>query len=137
MKHILLYLTGLVFGLGISISGMANPAKVLNFFDIAGSWDPSLAFVMGAALLVTAPGYWLIFRRDGPIFGNRFHLPTATQIDRRLVLGSFTFGIGWALAGFCPGAALPVMSTLNPSVLIFTAALILGMLLARWQIART
>ncbi|WP_371168843.1 DUF6691 family protein [Aliiroseovarius sp. 2305UL8-7] len=137
MKLLLTYLAGLIFGLGISISGMANPAKVLNFFDFAGQWDPSLAFVMGAALLVTAPGYLLVFKREKPMFAERFMLPGKHLIDRKLVLGSFTFGIGWGLAGFCPGASLPVLSTLNPSVLIFTASLITGMLLARWMIAQT
>ncbi|UWQ13093.1 YeeE/YedE family protein [Aliiroseovarius sp. M344] len=135
MKLFLTYLAGLVFGLGISISGMANPAKVLNFFDVFGSWDPSLAFVMGAALLVAAPGYALVLKREKPAFAESFKLPGTRLIDRKLVLGSFTFGIGWGLAGFCPGASLPVISTGNPSVLIFTAALIAGMLLARWMIA--
>lgn len=134
MKLLTTYLIGLVFGLGISISGMANPSKVLNFFDFAGIWDPSLAFVMGAALLVAAPGYLLVFRREKPVFAEHFKLPATQVIDRKLVLGSFTFGIGWGLAGFCPGASLPVISTGNPSVIIFTVSLIAGMLLARWMI---
>ena len=134
MQLLFVYVAGLIFGLGIAISGMANPAKVLNFFDIAGTWDPSLAFVMGGAILVTAPGYWLVFRRKQPVFGQGFALPGKFLIDRRLVAGSFTFGIGWGLAGFCPGASLPVLSTGNPNVLIFTASLIVGMLLARAMI---
>ncbi|MCK8484944.1 YeeE/YedE family protein [Aliiroseovarius sp. S2029] len=137
MKLLLTYLTGVVFGLGIAISGMANPAKVLNFFDVFGAWDPSLAFVMGAALLVAAPGYALVFKRPKPIFAQSFKLPGTKLVDRRLVLGSFTFGLGWGLAGFCPGAALPVISTGNPSVLIFTASMIVGLFLARWMIATT
>ncbi|MCK8463637.1 YeeE/YedE family protein [Aliiroseovarius sp. S1339] len=137
MKLFLTYVVGLVFGLGISISGMANPAKVLNFFDFAGTWDPSLAFVMGAALLVAAPGYVLVFKREKPVFAENFKLPGTRLIDRKLVLGSFTFGIGWGLAGFCPGAALPVISTGNPSVLIFTASMVAGLFLARWVIANT
>jgi len=127
----------LIFGLGISISGMANPAKVLNFFDFMGTWDPSLIFVMGAAILVTAPGYLLVFQRSRPMFGAKFTLPGTSLIDLKLVLGSFTFGIGWGLAGFCPGAALPVLSTGNSNVLTFTASLIVGMLFARWAIAVT
>ncbi len=122
---------GLIFGLGISISGMANPAKVLNFFDIFGTWDPSLAFVMAGALAVNIPGYRLAFRRPAPVIEPRFQLPDKRVIDRRLVLGSATFGIGWGIAGFCPGGALPVISTLEPGVLLFVAALIVGMLVAR------
>ena len=122
---------GLIFGLGISISGMANPAKVLNFFDIFGTWDPSLAFVMAGALAVNIPGYRLAFRRPAPVIEPRFQLPDKRVVDRRLVLGSATFGIGWGIAGFCPGGALPVISTLEPGVLLFVAALIVGMLFAR------
>lgn len=122
---------GLIFGLGISISGMANPAKVLNFFDIFGTWDPSLAFVMAGALAVNIPGYRLAFRRPAPVIEPRFQIPDKRVIDRRLVLGSATFGIGWGIAGFCPGGALPVISTLEPGVLVFIAALIVGMLVAR------
>jgi hypothetical protein len=122
---------GLIFGLGISISGMANPAKVLNFFDIFGTWDPSLAFVMAGALAVNIPGYRLAFRRPAPVIEPRFQIPDKRVIDRRLVLGSATFGIGWGIAGFCPGGALPVISTLEPGVLLFIAALIVGMLVAR------
>lgn len=122
---------GLTFGLGICISGMSNPAKVLNFFDIFGTWDPSLAFVMLGALAVNIPGYRLALRRSAPVVEPRFQLPEKRVIDRRLVLGSATFGIGWGIAGFCPGGALPVISTLEPGVLLFVAALIAGMLVAR------
>jgi uncharacterized protein len=122
---------GLIFGLGITISGMINPAKVLNFFDIAGTWDPSLAFVMGGALAVAIPGYRLVLRRPAPVLETRFQLPDTRVIDRRLVLGSATFGVGWGIAGFCPGGALPAIGTGHPDVLIFIAALIGGLLLAR------
>ena len=125
------YLIGVVFGTGIAVSGMANPAKVLNFFDIAGTWDPSLAFVMAGALAVNIPGYMLAFRRPAPVVEPSFQLPDRRVIDRRLVLGSATFGVGWGIAGFCPGGALPVISTLEPGVLLFVAAVIVGMLLAR------
>ena len=131
MRIVSALLIGLVFGLGISISGMANPAKVMNFFDIFGTWDPSLAFVMGGALAVNIPVYWLAFRRQAPVIEPRFQLPDRRVIDHRLVLGSATFGIGWGIAGFCPGGALPVISTLDPGVLLFVAALIAGILLAR------
>lgn len=122
---------GLIFGLGITISGMINPAKVLNFFDIAGTWDPSLAFVMAGALAVAIPGYRLVFRRPAPVMDQGFQLPDTRVIDRRLVLGSATFGIGWGIAGFCPGGALPALGTGDPTVFLFLAALIGGLLLAR------
>lgn len=131
MRLLSAFAIGLIFGLGISVSGMINPAKVLNFFDIAGSWDPSLAFVMGGALAVAIPGYRLAFRRPAPMFEERFQLPDTRVIDRRLVLGSATFGVGWGIAGFCPGGALPAIGTAQPEVLIFIAALIGGLLLAR------
>ncbi|MDA5094533.1 YeeE/YedE family protein [Aliiroseovarius sp. KMU-50] len=135
MHLIVIFTTGLIFGLGISISGMANPAKVLNFFDVAGIWDPSLGFVMGGALLVTIPGYRLVFKRTHPVFSEVFSLPGTQLIDRKLVLGSATFGLGWGLAGFCPGAALPVLSTGNQDVLIFMISLVAGLLVARWAIS--
>jgi uncharacterized protein len=122
---------GLIFGLGISLSGMANPAKVLNFFDIAGTWDPSLAFVMGGALLTTLIGYRLVFRRRAPVLDAGFHLPAAKAIDARLIGGSALFGIGWGISGFCPGGALPALGTGSADVAIFVAALVAGMVLAR------
>ncbi len=131
MRIVSAYLLGLLFGVGISISGMANPAKVLNFFDVAGSWDPSLAFVMGGALAVTFLGYRLVLRRPAPLFEPAFRIPAARQIDWRLIGGSAVFGIGWGIAGFCPGGALPALGTGRPEVWIFSAAMIAGILLAR------
>ena len=131
MRLILAYLAGLIFGAGISVSGMINPAKVLNFFDIAGSWDPSLIFVMGGALLTTMLGYRLVLRRPAPMFDTRFHLPTRRDIDLRLVGGSAVFGLGWGISGFCPGGALPALGSGRAEVLIFAAALIAGLILAR------
>jgi len=132
MRLLLGYIGGLIFGVGIMISGMANPAKVLNFFDIAGVWDPSLAFVMGGAVVVTFLGYRVVLKRPGPTAGTKFHLPTKRDIDLPLVAGSASFGVGWGIAGFCPGGALPAIGTGNPSVLIFVAALIVGILVAKW-----
>lgn len=131
MKLFAAFLTGLLFGTGIMISGMANPAKVQNFFDVAGHWDPSLAFVMGGALITTAIGYRVILRKPAPRMGSRFHLPSLQAIDTRLIAGAAIFGIGWGIAGFCPGGALPALGTLDPSVLIFTAAMVAGMICAR------
>ncbi len=132
MKLVVTYLIGLVFGVGISISGMANPAKVLNFFDIAGSWDPSLIFVMGGAVVVTFIGYRLVFGRPAPVMDTKFHLPTNRAIDIRLIGGSAVFGIGWGIAGFCPGGAIPALGTGRWEVFLFTGALLAGVLLARF-----
>lgn len=132
MKLVATYLIGLIFGVGISISGMANPAKVINFFDVAGTWDPSLIFVMGGALVTTAIGYKLVFGRETPLMEGTFSLPTARNIDVRLVGGSAAFGIGWGLSGFCPGGALPALGTGRWEVFVFTAALIAGIALAKF-----
>jgi uncharacterized membrane protein YedE/YeeE len=131
MRLLSAFAIGLIFGLGIAVSGMINPAKVLNFFDLAGTWDPSLAFVMAGALAVAIPGYRLVLGRPAPTFEPGFQLPDTRLIDRRLVLGSATFGLGWGIAGFCPGGALPALGTGDPAVFLFLAALIGGLLIAR------
>lgn len=131
MRLIYIFFIGALFGMGIVVSGMGNPAKVVNFFDITGTWDPSLIFVMGGALAVTALGYRFVLGRKAPLFGPEFHLPVARQLDARLLAGSATFGIGWGIAGFCPGGALPVLGAFEPSAWVFTGALIAGILVAR------
>jgi len=131
MRHLATYLIGLVFGVGISLSGMANPAKVLNFFDIAGTWDPSLGFVMGGAVIVAFFGYRLVLRREKPVFAPIFDIPTNRRIDAKLIGGSAVFGIGWGIAGFCPGGALPALGTLDPRVALFVLALVIGIFAAR------
>ncbi len=131
MRILAAYIVGLLFGLGIAISGMINPAKVINFFDIAGTWDPSLIFVMGGALVTTFIGYRLVFGRARPLIGETFAAPASRQIDARLIGGSALFGIGWGIAGFCPGGALPALGTGRWEVFAFTAALIAGILIAR------
>ncbi|MDR9394115.1 DUF6691 family protein [Roseovarius sp. SYSU LYC5161] len=131
MRLVVTYLIGLIFGVGISISGMANPAKVLNFFDVAGAWDPSLIFVMGGALAVTFLGYRLVLARDRPIMSERFHLPASSAIDRRLVGGSALFGVGWGLSGFCPGGAIPALGTGRWEVALFLACVLAGVAIAR------
>ncbi|KIN73486.1 DUF6691 family protein [Sulfitobacter guttiformis] len=131
MRIILSYFIGLIFGTGISISGMANPAKVINFFDIAGMWDPSLAFVMGGALLVTFIGYRIVLKRPSPLLQSSFEVPTRRDLDLSLIGGSAVFGIGWGIAGFCPGGALPALGTGRTEVFIFVAALVAGIFAAK------
>ncbi|CUH43969.1 DUF6691 family protein [Ruegeria atlantica] len=136
MKLVFALFTGLIFGVGIAASGMMDPAKVLNFFDIAGTWDPSLAFVMSGALLVTFFGYRLAWRQTTPLFGGRFQIPSATAVDKRLVGGSALFGIGWGIAGFCPGAAIPALGTGRWEVALFLVAVLAGFVLRRLLFAR-
>ena len=125
------FVIGLVFGLGIVLSGMANPAKVLNFFDVLGHWDASLAFVMGGALVTTLIGYRVVLRRARPLSASHFRLRTRTDIDLRLVWGAAIFGVGWGIAGFCPGGALPAIGTGRADVLVFVAALVTGIVATR------
>lgn len=127
MKLLTTYLIGVIFGAGIALSGMGNPAKVLNFFDVAGSWDPSLILVMGGALSVTFVGYRLVLGRSGPIFAQGFALPSSRVIDLKLVGGSALFGVGWGMTGFCPGGALPMLGTGLADVFLFVAAMTAGL----------
>jgi uncharacterized protein len=127
MRNLSGFLAGLVFGLGLVISGMANPAKVLNFLDLAGNWDPSLAFVMGGATLTAFLGYRLAWRRPKPILTDKFEIPSSTAIDRPLIAGAGIFGIGWGIGGFCPGPALTSLPLLAPGTLVFVPAMLLGL----------
>jgi len=120
-------LAGLVFGLGLILSGMANPAKVLGFLDLAGSWDPSLALVMVGAIAVGLVAFALARRRTATLLGAPLRLPTANVIDRRLVGGSLLFGVGWGLAGFCPGPALVALGMGELKAVVFVAAMLAGM----------
>ena len=131
MRLLSAFIVGMVFGTGIAISGMINPAKVLNFFDIAGTWDPSLIFVMVGALMTTFIGYRLVLRRDAPVIEETFQLPLARDIDARLIGGSAVFGLGWGIAGFCPGAAVPALGSGKWEVALFVAALLAGLWVAR------
>jgi len=127
MTALIAFVSGLVFGLGLIVSGMANPAKVLGFLDLAGPWDPSLAFVMGGAVLITAAGFAVLRRRRASLTGEPLRWPTATRIDLRLALGSLAFGAGWGMAGFCPGPALVAAAAGVPQALVFVAAMLAGM----------
>lgn len=120
------FLVGLVFG-GLIVSGMANPAKVLAFLDLAGAWDPSLALVMAGAVAVGGIGFAFADRRSESLLGTPMRLPVARQVNRRLVLGSVLFGVGWGLAGFCPGPAITAIGMGEPRALIFAAAMLAGM----------
>lgn len=124
-------LAGLVFGLGLVISQMIDPAKVLGFLDIAGDWDPSLAFVIGGAVPVAALGFRLAARRGKPLMDLRFHAPTRREIDRPLVLGAALFGIGWGLVGYCPGPAITSLAMGRSEPVIFVLAMLGGMLAYR------
>lgn len=124
-------LTGLIFGLGLVISGMANPAKVQNFLDAFGTFDPSLVFVMAGAVAVTFVGYRLVLRKQAPLCAESFHLPTSSDIDSRLVIGPALFGLGWGLSGFCPGPAITSLSLMADGTLIFVPAMLVGVGLAR------
>jgi uncharacterized protein len=122
---------GLLFGAGVSVSGMINPAKVLGFLDFAGNWDPTLGLVMLGALIAAVPGYALVRRLDAPLTEQRFQIPTARHIDVPLVAGALMFGVGWGLVGFCPGPAIAAVATGLQDVLIFFAAMVAGMGLFR------
>lgn len=121
------FLSGLVFGLGLILSGMANPAKVLGFLDLAGAWDPSLALVMGGAIAAAVAPFAWARKRQKSLLGAPMQLPTSTRLDRRLVLGSLVFGVGWGLAGFCPGPALVGLGMGVPQAYVFVLAMLTGM----------
>jgi uncharacterized protein len=135
MSLVIQFLIGLLFGTGLVVAGMSDPAKVLSFLDLAaipaGSWDPSLAFVMGAGVLVTFIGYKYVLRRPTPIFDSQFHLPHARAINAPIIVGPAIFGIGWGLAGFCPGPAFTALGTGNSNAIIFVMTMLIGMLAAR------
>jgi uncharacterized membrane protein YedE/YeeE len=127
MQVLMALFVGLVFGIGLIVSGMTNPAKVQGFLDLAGNWDPSLAFVMGGAILVGLIAFRFASKRERSLLGDVMRLPTATQIDRRLVLGGLAFGAGWGLAGYCPGPVLASLVVGGAKPLIFAGAMLAGM----------
>ena len=129
MQIVMALMAGLIFGIGLIVSGMTNPAKVIGFLDLAGKWDPSLAFVMGGAILVGVVAFGFARKRERSLLGAVMRLPTATNIDRRLVMGSLAFGAGWGLAGYCPGPALASLASGGVKPMIFTMAMLAGMAL--------
>ncbi len=130
------FVVGLVFGLGLIVSGMTDPGKVQGFLDLAGLWDPSLAFVMGGAIAVGIFAFALAKKRTRSVLGGAMHLPSAKDIDRRLVIGSLVFGAGWGLAGFCPGPAIVSAGAGQPKALVFVLAMLAGMWLFEWAESR-
>ena len=135
MSVLVQFLIGLLFGVGLVVAGMSDPAKVLNFLDVAavatGGWDPSLAFVLLGATGVTFVGYRMVLRRPRPLLAERFRMPTRTRIDAALIVGPAIFGIGWGLVGLCPGPAFTALGTGRAGAFLFVAAMLLGMAAAR------
>ena len=133
MKHrISEFVVGLLFGLGLLIAGMTDPSKVLGFLDVTGAWDPSLAFVMGGAILVGLGAFTWAKRRNAALLGGAMQLPSNRRIDKRLVIGSLLFGVGWGLAGFCPGPAIVSLGTAQPKAAVFILGMLAGMGLFEW-----
>lgn len=137
MKTVSALVAGVLFGTGLALSGMLDPVRVLDFLDLAGTWDPTLAFVLGGAVAVSAVGYQIARRQQHPAFADRFDIPTGTRIDVPLLAGAAIFGVGWGLSGFCPGPALASLSLGLPKSAGFVAAMLLGMALhsalTRWR----
>lgn len=131
MRYWIAVACGLLFGAGLAISDMTNPSRVLAFLDLAGTWDPSALFVFAGALPVSGLAYWLARRRAAPFFDERFHLPTTNAIDGRLIAGAVLFGLGWGIAGFCPGPALTAVISGQGGVFLFLGAMFAGMALYR------
>lgn len=130
-------LCGLIFGLGLVVSGMVNPAKVQNFLDMAGQWDPTLALVFGGAVGVALPIYqWTLRTRSAPVVADEFQVPTNNAITPSLIGGSALFGVGWGLAGFCPGPGLTALATLEPGVISFVVAMFVGAACYKFLVAR-
>jgi uncharacterized protein len=132
MQKFFVLISGLIFGAGLALSGMVNPAKILNFLDLTGKFDGTLIFVMGAGLIVATIGYQLIFKRGKPFFDSEFHIPTLEIIDAKLIGGAGLFGIGWGMSGFCPGPAIASLVYGYQQSFIFVAAMVVGTMLAQF-----
>ena len=134
MLNIFSLISGVLFGFGLAISNMINPAKIVGFLDITGNWDPSLAFVMGGAVFVTAVTLRVVLNRPAPMFTNKFELPSKVDLDGKLIFGAAIFGIGWAVSGLCPGPAISSIIFLDENLLIFISALLLGSFIGKkWR----
>ena len=134
MGNVFSLTSGLIFGFGLAVSSMINPAKIVGFLDITGDWDPSLAFVMGGAVFVTALTFRLILKRPKPIFTDIFELPSKVSLDGKLITGAAIFGIGWAMSGLCPGPAISSIGFLDEKLLIFVCTLLIGSFIGKkWR----
>lgn len=130
-RHLVAFVSGLLFALGLGIAGMTDPARVLAFLDITGDWNPNLALVMAGGIAVVLPVHRVLLGRKAPLLDAKFHWPTRSDVDRPLVLGAVLFGLGWGLAGICPGPALTNVASLEPGMLLFGGAMALGMVAHR------
>lgn len=131
MRSVMAYIAGLIFGLGLAISGMTDPARVLGFLDVAGDWDPTLMFVLGGAVVTNSVGYRLAMRRPNPLFASAFQLPTRRDLDGRLLGGAALFGVGWGLSGYCPGPAFASVSGITLPLAAMLVAMVVGWFIAR------
>mgnify|MGYP004001749269 FL=1 len=134
MAQLVALISGIIFGLGLAVSGMVNPAKVIGFLDVTGDWDPSLAFVMGGAVVTTALTFRFVLKWPGPLLGGAFQVPSRQDLDMRLLGGAVIFGAGWGISGLCPGPAFASLAYLDPKMALFVLALIAGSYLARLNI---
>lgn len=132
LRNLTALVSGIVFGLGLSLAQMTNPEKVLNFLDLSGHWDPSLLLVLGGAVVLSAIAFHFVFKRSAPLWDNIFHMPLPKAIDRPLVIGSALFGVGWGLSGYCPGPAIASLGFGNPEALWVVPSIIAGAALQRW-----
>lgn len=130
-KIIIGFISGIIFGLGLVLSGMSNPAKVLNFLDLFGAFDPSLLFVMGGAIMVVFIGYRFVLKRGKPLFSESFQIPTRKDIDKNLLIGAALFGVGWGIGGFCPGPALSAVFMGSEGIIYFLPAMLLGLIVSK------
>lgn len=137
MRTLLAGISGGLFGAGLTVSGMTDPAKVRGFLDVFGSWDPTLMFVMAAALAVALPVFQWSARRARPLLDAGFHPPQRSAIDRDLLLGAVLFGIGWGVAGFCPGPAIAGLASASPQIAVFVLAMCAGIALRSWRVRRS
>ena len=136
LRPLVALVCGTLFGGGLTLSGMTDPARVLGFLDVLGAWDPALLLVMAGALGVALPAFQWLRRHPRPLLDQQFFLPERTRIDRDLLLGASLFGIGWGIAGWCPGPAIAALGSLQPEVLVFVAAMAAGMALRSWRVRR-
>ena len=132
MNKIFSLLSGFIFGLGLTVSSMTNPAKVIGFLDITDNWDPSLMFVMIGAIAISAPLFYLLRNKTKPLFDLKFEIPTTKKIDKKLILGASIFGIGWGMVGFCPGPAIASLALLKPFSIIFVIAMVGGFYMSKF-----